>query len=899
MSIKIIKPMTLGILHKPYRWRKQNRLCVSALGFFRLGETTKTLLTENTQWAATMKALPQGEVLDMVMPKPRGEVLAAGYARAPRGTTATCMDVSIEVANVAKRLRVHGEREWLYGLLPLFQITRPQPFATMPIVYSRAYGGENYADNPTGQGHTGQRMAALIGQNRGAMPNIEYAGVPVENHYGRYTPASFGPLDIRWPQRQVKAGTYDQRWMDEDFPGLPRDIDFSIFNAAPADQQLKEFFTGGEAYCIQGMHADYPALQGNLPDFRVRAFVVRKDRDRVDTQPQELMMQADTVWFFPDQLFGLMIWRGQCDIEDSDALDVESITLAYEHRTDAPKSVTHYHDVIAVRSDVATAALHVFSESQLTPQKSAHEIAARQRLREEDIARRNQQRQAQLDALAQEVAQTHPDAEKYFAQLQAEPPLIEAPTESELASGDFDVGAMVAQAEQVLAEKKHEAETRQKELEEEQKSLLANLPPAPTNALPLAQQEQQQWQAALESASAIAVDLVGGELVLDANTQHALNSLRMAQKKGEDTSQQQQQIIDGATAMLANKRALRRASPTAQHPEAPLLPTVAKKMGEQVAQWLEASICLAGRDLAGADLRGVSLRGLQLREILLENANLQGVCFAGANLQGAVFAGADIAGADFSGANLCGANLCGVRGNNAIFQAADLQKIFVMKADLAHADLARAALNDAVLIEAQLSGADFSGALLQGAAFFQCAAEQSHWREAVFNMTMFTQTLLAGADFSQAEFMRSAFIECDAKKARFDRCRFERVQADAKSCFEAASFIEAVAEFCGWRGVNMQQCDFTRGCFAQCDFGMTDLQQTIFRQTVLYRSILMLAKITSADLRDADLFQALCRKADFTDSDLTGANLVQADMSEVCLDNARLDRRQQQDRSAA
>ena len=99
-----------------------------------------------------LETLPPGKPLDELMPKTRGEVLLAGSAYANNGLATTEQQVRLQLGDIDKRLRVLGDREWLYGLLPLFQISPPVPFTRMPLLWSKAFGGERHPGNPDGCG---------------------------------------------------------------------------------------------------------------------------------------------------------------------------------------------------------------------------------------------------------------------------------------------------------------------------------------------------------------------------------------------------------------------------------------------------------------------------------------------------------------------------------------------------------------------------------------------------------------------------------------------------------------------------------------------------------------------------------------------------------------------------
>ena len=81
--MKIIKPLTLGILHQPYRFQGRHRLAIAALGFFALGRSDERFLVDNLQWPRVLPHLPAGQPLDHVLPKAYAEVMLCGAAQAP------------------------------------------------------------------------------------------------------------------------------------------------------------------------------------------------------------------------------------------------------------------------------------------------------------------------------------------------------------------------------------------------------------------------------------------------------------------------------------------------------------------------------------------------------------------------------------------------------------------------------------------------------------------------------------------------------------------------------------------------------------------------------------------------------------------------------------------------
>jgi uncharacterized protein YjbI with pentapeptide repeats len=149
---------------------------------------------------------------------------AAARLVVQRGHT-TVLDKSIHVADVA-------------------------PFAQMPIVYERAFGGPETDDNPIGTGATPGTSA----------PNFADPRAP-----GR--PASFGPLARWWRSRDRLFGTGDRSAVDRPVAEIPADLDWDYFQSAPIDQRV-EFLRGDEWITVEGFHPTYTRLASQLPEVR-------------------------------------------------------------------------------------------------------------------------------------------------------------------------------------------------------------------------------------------------------------------------------------------------------------------------------------------------------------------------------------------------------------------------------------------------------------------------------------------------------------------------------------------------------------------------------------------------------------------------------------------------------
>ncbi|MFN0314421.1 MAG: DUF2169 domain-containing protein [Burkholderiales bacterium] len=211
----------------------------------RLADEQMPLVMADTFTGEPGLSAPLQEV-DFAPHKPACDVLLTGTARAPGGRPVTRMGAGIRVGTMEKTFDVVGNRVW-QARFATISASDPQPFTEMPVSYDVAFGGADrnsedekdhdaYLPNPVGRGwHKHLKNAWVDGK---PLPNIEAPGKAVSFPGDKYDPMALGPLGRGWPQRACYAGTYDQQWLDEAFPFLPRDFDERYYQAAPHDQQL-------------------------------------------------------------------------------------------------------------------------------------------------------------------------------------------------------------------------------------------------------------------------------------------------------------------------------------------------------------------------------------------------------------------------------------------------------------------------------------------------------------------------------------------------------------------------------------------------------------------------------------------------------------------------------------
>lgn len=180
------------------------------------------------------------------------DILVNGHAYAPRAAPVRSVEVEFRVGELAKSLRVVGDRFWKWGPWGV-RLSRPEPFVKMPIVYERAYGGTDLKSrkpawdrrNPIGTGYA-RAFWRLIGQRA---PNILAPGFWA----GKGRPVGFGAIPGHWAPRAGLTGTCDAKWEAERAPLLPEDFDDRFYQCAPVDQQTKGFLRGGERVTLKNL----------------------------------------------------------------------------------------------------------------------------------------------------------------------------------------------------------------------------------------------------------------------------------------------------------------------------------------------------------------------------------------------------------------------------------------------------------------------------------------------------------------------------------------------------------------------------------------------------------------------------------------------------------------------
>jgi hypothetical protein len=120
------------------------------------------------------------------------------------------------------------------------------------------------ATNPVGTGFFLDKRSA-DGQR---VPNIEDPRQLIGAWDDRPAPAGCGFVAPSWLPRRAYAGTYDERWQEEQFPLLPADFDMRFFNCASSGLVCDGFLVGDEPVELLNLSPHGP-LSFRLPGIAI------------------------------------------------------------------------------------------------------------------------------------------------------------------------------------------------------------------------------------------------------------------------------------------------------------------------------------------------------------------------------------------------------------------------------------------------------------------------------------------------------------------------------------------------------------------------------------------------------------------------------------------------------
>ncbi len=934
--MQIIKSLHSGLIHKTFRFRKESHLCISTLWGFRLDSGLPVL--EQDLWTSIGNMLGKNEMFDMGMPKPNAEALVHGSFFSPDGTPVEAGVVSFSIGDIEKELAVFGDRHWIKILGATTGVSGPVAMTEMPVSYTNAFGGKDHPENPVGKGL--DMMTAGDGEYI-PLPNTEFKNKLIGSPGDRPYPAAFSRLDVTWPERLKRAGTYDQKYIDEQMPGLPDDIDWTHFNDAAKDQWTEGFFSGRETFTIKNMNPDTPCQKGRLPQVYGRCFVHQKTEDD-NTRFIEIDTRLDTVWFFPEDNMGVLIHRGTLEVNDSDADDIINLLIAHEGLDDAPRPATHYEDQIFKRTDLEEGFKYLLNSTPLIPdnekcgfklldEKANFPLDLESRKHQENFATHKQKEvMAEIDTqiadLEKKIARQDIKNDVVQEQLEqlknlkegdaVEPPevaeikaivnriapgVLDDPKNLDIARIDLKAMDELKEYNENLARKKQqEAMDLAKKEIEGIKSAYADdstasglfqdleLFPDMDNTTPpqLPRMDVNEHITELERQFQEEI----GPQIMQAKSQGIPDEmLGHLMFDGDEIRKQldfaHEKFIEGyrVGAHYAGKM-------TSPHPGQE------KEIVEKALADHETGKSLSNGDYAYAEFVGQSINGADFSNSLMEYASFQNCHLSEINFEGAILANATFINCTISNSCFKGANVGASRIENTSFSHCDMSGSVLGKSIIKNSQFNTCQLLDKqeMFMETLFENTAFTGSDLNKSNFIDFDLSGCDFAEANLAECNFINCKLISTSFQKANLTSTNFVKAEASGANFNHADMKNVRFVGGCNLENSCFTHANIPESNFRECNLAAADFSGSTLTKTDFGKANLRNAKFLgaiaiQAQFNKADLSLATFHRINLMEGSLYKACLTGAKFVEANLYGVNFIEATVGKTDFTGAYLE----------
>ncbi|MDC9592084.1 DUF2169 family type VI secretion system accessory protein [Xenorhabdus sp. IM139775] len=843
--MKIIKPLRLSLLHRPYRWLQHNYLGVSIMALADMGATPR-LRPEPELWQLADAELKTcNGIIDLAMPKSSAEFLATGYAYTHHQTDKTACCARIQVEELDKTLMVSGDRHWVND-----RPSQPQKFEQMRLDWSRAFGGKNYEENPHGIGFTPEAPENGIEIHR--LPNIEAQNRQLLSPRDTPNPASFCPLGFMWPRRFTRIGKkYDKQWLENEFPGFSRDIDWRLFNSAPRDQWWEHYNALPEqaAWRIWNMHPEKPIQEGKLPPWQARCFIKRLRAD--EEVFEEIVMRNTTVWFFPHLEQMILIWHGSVPVNEDDATDVLQMLSAME-LSHAAYSENYYLQILNQRTDKAKGALYSFREKDLIPESIIGSWVDTEQPENTSPLGTNLQ-----------------NREKRLREQQKE----------RMAKYGKDISALIHPIEPLSNPKPAELPEFVHKIEQDaaQQHLAA----------------EQQWEKIRAAAQkqGIEVDPIAMKHLLR-GPQNFHQIRDMLHQQHDQQKQDQQKSMETSDKKLAQlEQSLHKmylAAVQAQPPALRLTGNLSQIIRKRVQRIMQEGGNFRAMDFTGADLSGMDLRGADFSRSLLESACFNNSQLDGADFSEAMLARTEICHASLYGAKLDNASLTQAKCEQSDFSAASFKETQLQETLFTHCRFHQAVFTDLFLQTTFIKGCRFQHSQWQSCTFFEMTLPSLKFNHASLKKVAFNQCLLENAIFDHATLENCSWVETKAEAIRFRSAKLLNCVFTLKSVLNQADFCCATLTECNLRQMPLVQASFRSATLNNSDLSEANCQLADMQYLNTDKSLFARTDFKNAFLNNANLIGAFMQKCTFCGTNLRETNLFRTDMSQSIIDDTTL-----------
>jgi uncharacterized protein YjbI with pentapeptide repeats len=716
------------------------------------------------------------------------DVLLTGNAFQPLGNPGTTRVVGLGLHRGGESLLY--KTLYVYGDRSTAEPDKVRPFAAMPLVWERAFGGAGIDANPVGLNPADPGVRSL--------PNLI-------DPRGSTIPAGYGPLSRYWPVRSRLLGVTSQATVAGTALELPEGFPFAFFHAAPPEQRVR-FLAGDEWLVLDGLHPLAARIQSKLPGLRAVARVHGPGGSVVPVQ-----MMLDMAVIEADRAICSLVFRGMTDaaVDGSVfavALDVpqspvdwpdpRAAVLVSEPVPARPQPTRALDGTLSMDDDAQGRAASTAAAPYPLPQPRAGTVA--------DLPGAPWAKPSRTV-----VIPVRGDEPTMPLDLRDAPPEVRALLDGPLPPAPE--APIAPPAEPPPAPPPASFRELAPPVPSSVEAPVSSIPELETGVRRMVLEKVRAGEA-LFGADLSGADLSGLDLtnavLADANLAGAklvgavLSGARLTGAKlmGADLRRASLDRADLSRADLS-----RACLAESSLEDASLLDVTAPFVDGQRALLTRSRLERA--KLMQASLEGAVLDDAHLAEAELTGASLSRVSASSADFTGARLGDARLDNANLTRAKLCEADLSGASLRDALLEEVDATRARLERATLDGARMARAKLSGADLRRATLSDIRAEAAILDGVDLSHCVGDRAQ----------LARVTLTKADLRHARLPQSTFAGADLAGAQAQKLLANEANFEAAD-LRGASFRSARMKGAKLRGAKLHKADFRDADVSEVDW---------------------------------------------------------------------------------
>ncbi|WAJ27164.1 DUF2169 family type VI secretion system accessory protein [Antarcticirhabdus aurantiaca] len=281
---------------------------------------------------------------DLVPFKPGADVTVLGRTFPPNGLDeAREWICGVRVGERRHFLRANGPRRWRRERKG-WRLEPAEPVAFVDLDYRNAWtdrptpGGDPPQENPLGLAPLAEDVTDEVVEAF-ALPSLDRPAEAYDEPHTPRSPAGFGPVPPFWRLRQRHAGTYDETWLAERHPYLPRDFDYRFYQCAHPDLVVPGYLSGEEEVELARLLPGGRNLHLRLPGIELAATYRWRDGREVR---QKLNLDGLHVDLREAPYRLALTWRGWLPIcPNFLRIDLEAAERASSLFADLPPAALH------------------------------------------------------------------------------------------------------------------------------------------------------------------------------------------------------------------------------------------------------------------------------------------------------------------------------------------------------------------------------------------------------------------------------------------------------------------------------------------------------------------------------------------------------------------------------